>query len=187
MNPAAAGAARREGAASPAERNPARTVATVIAIVGALTGPVSFLSFPGFGAWRSEDLQGAWVLVLASLGVGMVLLGAGVPLRVAVLQAGMPSMMLTLVVGERFGLEVPLSALPASATLGLVALSVMPTLDVVAAASASAVPARLSSRRTGGESSGGCERSNRTWNGCARHGLSTGPTYCRCWRVASGS
>ena len=67
MNPAAAGEARREGAASPAERNPARTVATVIAIVGALTGPVSFLSFPGFGAWRSEDLQGAWVLVLASL------------------------------------------------------------------------------------------------------------------------
>ena len=50
MNPAAAGEARREGAASPAERNPARTVATVIAIVGALTGPVSFLSFPGFGA-----------------------------------------------------------------------------------------------------------------------------------------
>ncbi|MBK6404672.1 MAG: hypothetical protein IPF66_06335 [Holophagales bacterium] len=67
MNPAAAGEARREGAASPAERNPARTVATVIAIVGALTGPVSFLSFPGFGAWKGEDLQGAWVLVLASL------------------------------------------------------------------------------------------------------------------------
>jgi predicted permease len=34
-----------------------------------------------------------------------VLLGAGIPLRVAVLQAGMPSMMLTLVVGERFGLD----------------------------------------------------------------------------------
>ena len=67
MNPAAAGEARREGAASPAERNPARTVATVIAIVGALTGPVSFLSFPGFGAWKGEDLQGAWVLLLASL------------------------------------------------------------------------------------------------------------------------
>ncbi len=40
-----------------------------------------------------------------ALGVGTLLLGAGVPLRVAVLQAGMPSMMLTLVVGERFGLD----------------------------------------------------------------------------------
>ena len=37
----------------------ARTVATVIAIVGALTGPVSFLAFPGFDAWTSEDLRGA--------------------------------------------------------------------------------------------------------------------------------
>lgn len=67
MNPAAAGKARTEGAASPAERNPARTAAMVIAIVGALTGPVSFLAFPGFGAWTSEDLQGAGVLALAAL------------------------------------------------------------------------------------------------------------------------
>jgi predicted permease len=40
-----------------------------------------------------------------ALGVGTLLLGAGVPLRVAVLEAGMPSMMLTFVVGERFGLD----------------------------------------------------------------------------------
>ena len=40
-----------------------------------------------------------------ALGLGMLLLGSGVPLRLAVLQAGMPSMMLTLVVGERFGLD----------------------------------------------------------------------------------
>jgi len=49
------------------QRNPARTVATVIAIVGALTGPISFLALPGFGAWTSEDLQGAGVLALAAL------------------------------------------------------------------------------------------------------------------------
>jgi len=49
------------------ERNPARTVATVIAIVGALTGPVSFLAFPGFGTWTSEDLPGAGVVALAAL------------------------------------------------------------------------------------------------------------------------
>jgi len=40
-----------------------------------------------------------------ALAVGTVLLGSGAPLRVAVLEAGMPSMMLTLVVGERFGLD----------------------------------------------------------------------------------
>ena len=43
-----------------------------------------------------------------ALGVGMLLLGSaggGMPLRVAVLEAGMPAMMLTFVVGERFGLD----------------------------------------------------------------------------------
>lgn len=45
------------------------------------------------------------VAPLIALGVGTLVLGAAVPLRVAVLEAGMPSMMLTLVVGERFGLD----------------------------------------------------------------------------------
>ena len=45
------------------------------------------------------------VAPVLALAVGTVLLGAGAPLRVAVLEAGMPSMMLTLVVGERFGLD----------------------------------------------------------------------------------
>jgi malate permease and related proteins len=40
-----------------------------------------------------------------ALGIGMLVLGPGLPLRVAVLEAGMPAMMLTLVVGERFGLD----------------------------------------------------------------------------------
>ncbi len=49
------------------DRNPVRVAAYAISAVGALTGPVSYLSFPGFGAWKGEDLQGAWVLLLACL------------------------------------------------------------------------------------------------------------------------
>lgn len=45
------------------------------------------------------------VAPVIALGVGTLLLGQGAPLRVVVLEAGMPSMMLTLVVGERFGLD----------------------------------------------------------------------------------
>jgi malate permease and related proteins len=45
------------------------------------------------------------VAPVLALALGMLLLGPGVPLRVAVLEAGMPAMMLTLVVGERFGLD----------------------------------------------------------------------------------
>ncbi len=67
MNPSAADDGRTGGAAPGMVRNPVRTVATGLAVVGALTGPVSFLAFPGFGAWKGEDLQGAWVLALAAL------------------------------------------------------------------------------------------------------------------------
>ncbi len=49
------------------ERTPIRAVAYVISAVGALVGPVSFLAFPGFGAWGSQDLEGAGVLALAAL------------------------------------------------------------------------------------------------------------------------
>jgi malate permease and related proteins len=62
--------------------------------LGRVAGPLSVLS-----------LLRLVVAPAIALGVGTVLLGAGIPLRVAVLQAGMPSMMLTLVVGERFGLD----------------------------------------------------------------------------------
>jgi hypothetical protein len=59
------------GGAAPAspvpERSPVRVAAYAISAVGALTGPVSFLAFPGFGAWGREDLQGAGVLALAAL------------------------------------------------------------------------------------------------------------------------
>ena len=52
-------------------------------------------------------------LVLApaiALGIGSLVLGSGQPLQVTVLEAGMPSMMLAFVVGERFGLETDLIA-----------------------------------------------------------------------------
>lgn len=45
------------------------------------------------------------VAPVIALGAGSLLLGRGAPLNVAVLEAGMPSMMLTLVAGERFGLD----------------------------------------------------------------------------------
>jgi len=48
------------------------------------------------------------VAPVIALAVGTLVLGGvggGMPLRVAVLEAGMPAMMLTLVVGERFGLD----------------------------------------------------------------------------------
>lgn len=68
MSDTAAGEGRTKAAvAPPAERNPARTVATGIAIVGALLGPACLLAFPGLGSWSAEDLPGAWVLLPALL------------------------------------------------------------------------------------------------------------------------
>ncbi|HPA50275.1 MAG TPA: hypothetical protein PLP50_01625 [Thermoanaerobaculia bacterium] len=61
------GAGGMPSAAASAERNPARIVAYVTSAVGALTGPVSFLAFPGFGVWTTEDLPGAGVVALAAL------------------------------------------------------------------------------------------------------------------------
>lgn len=67
MSGPAAGVGGMPSAAASAERNPARIVAYVTSAVGALTGPVSFLAFPGFGVWTTEDLPGAGVVALASL------------------------------------------------------------------------------------------------------------------------
>ena len=67
MSPAAGGPVPTRGAATAPERNPARTVATAIAVVGALLGPVCLLAFPGLGSWSAEDLPGAWVLLPALL------------------------------------------------------------------------------------------------------------------------
>ncbi len=48
------------------DRNPVRIVAYAISVLGALMGPVSYLSFPGFGTWKSEDFHGIGALALAS-------------------------------------------------------------------------------------------------------------------------
>ncbi len=66
-----------------------------------------------------------------ALGIGLLVLGPGLPLRVTVLEAGMPAMMLTLVVGERFGLD---SDFIASAILVTTALSAatLPLMQLVA-------------------------------------------------------
>jgi len=65
-----------------------------------------------------------------ALAVGRLALGPGVPLRVAVLEASMPSMMLTLVVGERFGLDTDFiaSAIFVTTALSAVALPLVQLL-----------------------------------------------------------
>ena len=65
-----------------------------------------------------------------ALAVGRLALGSGVPLRVAVLEASMPSMMLTLVVGERFGLDTDFiaSAIFVTTALSAVALPLVQLL-----------------------------------------------------------
>jgi hypothetical protein len=67
LKPAADGTIPTASASGQAERNPARTVATGIAVVGALFGPICLLAFPGLGSWTAEDLPAAWVLLPALL------------------------------------------------------------------------------------------------------------------------
>jgi malate permease and related proteins len=66
-----------------------------------------------------------------ALGLGLIVLGAGIPLRVTVLEAGMPSMMLTLVVGERFGLDSDFIASAIFVTTALSAVT-LPLMQLVA-------------------------------------------------------
>lgn len=51
----------------PAERNPARTAATLLSIAGALFGPICLLAFPGLGSWSADELPDAKVLLPALL------------------------------------------------------------------------------------------------------------------------
>lgn len=67
MKPATEGVVPTANASEQAGRNPARTAATAIAVVGALFGPICLLAFPGLGAWSADDLPGAWVLLPALL------------------------------------------------------------------------------------------------------------------------
>ena len=64
-----------------------------------------------------------------ALGIGWLTLGRGVPLRVTALEAGMPTMMLALVIGDRFGLD---SDFIASAIFVTTALSAV-TLPLIQA------------------------------------------------------
>jgi len=66
-----------------------------------------------------------------ALGVGTAVLGQGAALQVAVLEAGMPSMMLTLVVGERFGLDTDFIASAIFITTAVSALT-LPLVQLVA-------------------------------------------------------
>lgn len=88
MNPPAAGDGRAGDTAPATKRNPARTVATTIAIVGALLGPVCLLAFPGLGSWSADDLPGAWVLLPALLFVASPFAAFLVAARLARTTAG---------------------------------------------------------------------------------------------------
>lgn len=63
------------------------------------------------------------VAPLIGFGIGVLLLGHGPALRVTVLEAGTPAMMLTLVVGERFGLDTDFIASAIFATTAACAIT----------------------------------------------------------------
>jgi predicted permease len=66
-----------------------------------------------------------------ALVIGWVALGKGIPLSVTVLEAGMPTMMLTLVVGDRFGLDTDFIASAILVTTALAAVT-LPLIQVLA-------------------------------------------------------
>ena len=87
----------------------------------------------GSQAGRLAVLGGLRLVVAPLIGLGLawVLLGSGPALRVAVLEAGMPAMMLTIVVGERFGLDTDFIASAIFVTTAASALS-LPLLQLLA-------------------------------------------------------
>ncbi|MGV8083169.1 MAG: AEC family transporter [Coriobacteriia bacterium] len=70
------------------------------------------------------------VAPILALAIGSVLIGSGGPLRVAVLEAGAPAMMLTLVVGERFGLDTDFIASAILVTTACAAIT-MPLMQLL--------------------------------------------------------
>jgi predicted permease len=78
-------------------------------------------------------LAGLRLLVAPSiaLGLGLVIPGGSQALRVTVLEAGMPSMMLVLVAGERFGLDTDFIASAIFVTTALSAAA-LPLMQAVA-------------------------------------------------------
>ena len=111
----------------------ANMVAPLIMLSVGLSLRVSTL---GRAAGPLVALTGLRLLVAPAiaLGVGTLLLGdvgGGAPLRVAVLEAGMPAMMLTLVVGERFGLDTDFIASAIFVTTAASAIT-LPLVQVLA-------------------------------------------------------
>jgi len=86
-----------------------------LGLLANMVAPLIMISVGVTLRWQTIGRQAVPLATLAGLrlllapviglALGLVLLGPGVPLQVAVLEAGMPAMMLTLVVGERFGLD----------------------------------------------------------------------------------
>jgi predicted permease len=87
----------------------------------------------GSQAGRLAVLGGLRLVVAPLIGLGLawVLLGSGPAMRVTVLEAGMPAMMLTIVVGERFGLDTDFIASAIFVTTAASALS-LPLLQLLA-------------------------------------------------------
>jgi len=112
-----------------------------LGLLASMVAPLIMLSvglslrFRSLGeSWRSLGVLTALRLLIApaaALAIGLVVLGGGAPLRVAVLEAGMPAMMLTLVVGERFGLDTDYIASAIFVTTALSAIT-LPLVQVVA-------------------------------------------------------
>jgi len=71
------------------------------------------------------------VAPILALAIGWVVLGPGTPLRVTTLEAGMPTMMLTLVVGDRFGLDTDFIASAIFVTTALSAVT-LPLVQALA-------------------------------------------------------
>ena len=66
-----------------------------------------------------------------AFGIGSLVLGRGVPLSVTTLEAGMPTMMLTLIVGDRFGLDTDFIASAIFVTTALCAVT-LPLIQTLA-------------------------------------------------------
>lgn len=112
-----------------------------LALLANMVAPLIMLSVGLSLRWRTIGrsasalglLGGLRLLVAPAVGllVGSAVLGGGAALRVAVLEAGMPSMMLTLVVGERFGLDTDFIASAIFVTTAASAIT-LPLVQLVA-------------------------------------------------------
>jgi malate permease and related proteins len=116
-------------------------VSTGLELLGNMVAPLIMLSVGlslrartmGQAALPLAVVVGLRLLVAPAIAmlVGSAVLGGGDALRVAVLEAGMPAMMLSLVAGERFGLDTDFIASAIFLTTALSAVA-LPLVQVVA-------------------------------------------------------